>query len=71
MWYIVPQAMSHNVTVYDAPVTLSNVVCTGSEESLIDCTDGIYRNSTNCSAVALAYCEGIIIKCNSGSGYII
>ena len=51
--------------IYDAPFILSDVICTGSEDSLIECDHGGYVNLTDCTGIAVALCEGkeVTIHC--------
>ena len=51
--------------IYGAPFLLSDVICTGSEDSLIECDHGGYVNLTDCTGIAVALCEGkkVTIHC--------
>ena len=48
---------TRSVYYSDAPVTLMDIQCSGSEDQLIDCARSEYKNFS-CSYVAIAYCEG-------------
>ena len=43
---------------YDAPVVLNNILCTGNERSIMECSGATYGNFSQCSDVAVAQCEG-------------
>ena len=46
------------VIFYDAPVVLNDVMCTGNEESILNCTETGYGVFDDCMLVAVAQCEG-------------
>ena len=54
----VPRVAGRSSYLYDAPFILSDVICTGSEDSLIECDHGGYVNLTDCTGIAVAVCEG-------------
>lgn len=53
-----PRAAIRRFQFYDAPVILSDVLCTASEEELIDCSLTGYGVFTNCTNISVAHCEG-------------
>ena len=55
---IVPLVVSHDATLYDAPVIMKSITCNGSEDSVIKCVLDGYGIFANCSNVAGAQCEG-------------
>ena len=46
------------IMLYDAPVILNDVMCTGNEESILNCTKTGYGVFDDCISVAVAQCEG-------------
>ena len=44
---------------YEAPVTLDNINCHGTEDSLTDCPGSVYGNFGDCLDIAVTYCEGM------------
>ena len=46
------------IIFYDAPVVLNDVMCTGNEESILNCTETGYGVFDDCMSVAVAQCEG-------------
>ena len=60
----VPRAAHDDRLEFDAPVTVNDVVCTGSEESLMDCSLDRGEDFVACEFVAIAQCEGIISQHN-------
>ena len=55
-----PRNASHRIIFYDAPVFLNDVMCTGNEESILNCTETGYGAFDDCMSVAVAQCEGEI-----------
>lgn len=58
----VPRAAHDDRLGFDAPVTVNDVVCTGSEESLMDCSLDRGEDFVACEFVAIAQCEGIYLN---------
>ena len=54
----VPRSASSIIMLYDAPVVLNDVMCTGNEESILNCTETGYGVFDDCMSVAVAQCEG-------------
>ena len=55
---LVPRSASRRLIFYDAPVILNDIACTGSEMSIINCTEDGYGSFTTCRDIAVAQCEG-------------
>ena len=62
----VPRSGGRRIIFYDAPVVLNDVMCTGNEESILNCTETGYGIFDDCTIVAVAQCEGEFAL-NSGS----
>ena len=58
----VPRALRRNITTYDPPVILNDIDCDGSESSILDCSDDGYVTVTGCTSIAVAQCEGDVMK---------
>ena len=49
-----------NAEFQDAPVILNDTMCSGTEQSLIECSLNGYGNFDNCPYIAVAICQGIM-----------
>ena len=61
--YITTGAMAgiDHAVLYDAPVILNDTICSGTEQSLIECSLNGYGNFA-CSYIAVALCQGIFLQ---------
>ena len=57
-YYTDPRALIDYATLYDATIVLNDVVCSGDESSIIECSGTGYGSNINCAAIAVAQCEG-------------
>ena len=54
--HLVPRSAADELVYYDAPIVVTSVTCTGSEDAIVECSKN-YDPGQVCSRIAITQCE--------------